>query len=331
MGSGFIRKKVHSLTLGERLKKIRSDRRVSIGEIAKSTKIQTRYLEYLEDGHYDKLPADVYVRGFLRHYAQFFDLAPETFIRLYERERGIQQNITQGKGAESIYQRQWFSRLVITPKILVACGITILIVGGVIYFYREFNAFTASPLLVIMEPQDGITIEQSEIVVRGRTDQDAQVFLNDQAVLVGVDGVFSQQVDLHSGVNIITIKSISRFQKKETTRSVTIQANFFVQEAAAPTVPQTFVQNGSAEDGVTVEISVIPDPTWLSVEVDGQVVYSGTLLPNIQQAFHGTETVMVTSGKGSQTHVKVNGEDRGVLSDDPGIVRDVIFVAQEKK
>src|SRR3990167_1031920 len=213
MGSGFIRKKVHSLTLGERLKKIRSDRRVSIGEIAKSTKIQTRYLEYLEDGHYDKLPADVYVRGFLRHYAQFFDLAPETFIRLYERERGIQQNITQGKGAESIYQRQWFSRL------------------------------------VIMEPQDGITIEQSEIVVRGRTDQDAQVFLNDQAVLVGLDGVFSQQVDLHSGVNIITIKSISRFQKKETTRSVTIQANFFVQEAAAPTVPQTFVQNGSAEDG----------------------------------------------------------------------------------
>lgn len=330
MRGGFIRKKVHSLTLGEHLKKIRSERRVSIGEIAKSTKIQVRYLEYLEGGRYDKLPADVYVKGFLRHYAQFFDLAPDAFIRLYERERGIHQNITQGKSTEDVYRRRLFPHLVITPKILVACGITVLIIGGVVYLYREFNAFAAAPLLVIAQPQDGMTVEQKEIVVHGKTDADAEVFLNDQAILVDADGTFAQQIDLRPGVNVITIQSVSRFHK-ETVRRVTVQANFVAQEAMTPVPTDALAQTEGAEGFVTVEISVMPDPTWLSVAADGQLVYSGTLLPNIQQVFHGTEMIVVTSGKGNQTHVKVNGEDRGVLSDDPGIVRDVIFTALEEK
>ena len=45
----FTTKKIDSLTLGERMKKIRDERRLSLAEISKSTKIQIKYLEYIED------------------------------------------------------------------------------------------------------------------------------------------------------------------------------------------------------------------------------------------------------------------------------------------
>ncbi|MEK9174337.1 MAG: helix-turn-helix domain-containing protein, partial [Patescibacteria group bacterium] len=65
--ANFTRKKIQSLTLGEKLQKLRGDTHVPLTEVARSTRIRVRYLEYLENGEYEKLPADVYVRGFLRN------------------------------------------------------------------------------------------------------------------------------------------------------------------------------------------------------------------------------------------------------------------------
>jgi len=45
---GFIRKKVHTHTLGEKLKMIRENANVSLNEISKATKVRKAYLEKLE-------------------------------------------------------------------------------------------------------------------------------------------------------------------------------------------------------------------------------------------------------------------------------------------
>jgi hypothetical protein len=46
--NGFIKKSIGTLTLGEKLKKLRSERRISLGEVSKHTRIQIKYLEYLK-------------------------------------------------------------------------------------------------------------------------------------------------------------------------------------------------------------------------------------------------------------------------------------------
>ena len=71
----FTTKKIESLTLGERLKKMRNDRRLGTNDVAKMIKVQVKYLQYLEDGEYAKLPADVYVKGFLRSLSIFFGVS----------------------------------------------------------------------------------------------------------------------------------------------------------------------------------------------------------------------------------------------------------------
>ena len=81
--NGFIKKNVGTLTLGERLNKLRSEKRITLGEVSRSTRIQIKYLEYLESGHFEKLPADVYVKGFLRSYAQYLGMDENYLIKLY--------------------------------------------------------------------------------------------------------------------------------------------------------------------------------------------------------------------------------------------------------
>src|ERR1700689_722960 len=48
----------------------RSRRKLSLEDVARITKIQTRILEKLEAGRIDGLPAEVFVRGFVRSFAR---------------------------------------------------------------------------------------------------------------------------------------------------------------------------------------------------------------------------------------------------------------------
>ncbi len=52
----------------------REARGISLDEIARVTKIQLRALERLEEARFDELPADVFVRGFIRNYARVVGL-----------------------------------------------------------------------------------------------------------------------------------------------------------------------------------------------------------------------------------------------------------------
>jgi cytoskeletal protein RodZ len=61
----------------------RKQRSMSIHEIAGVTRIPVRSLERLESGLFEQLPADVFVRGFLRSYARCVGLDAEDTIRRY--------------------------------------------------------------------------------------------------------------------------------------------------------------------------------------------------------------------------------------------------------
>ncbi len=61
----------------------RLDRGLSIADIARTTKIQARILEDLESGVTEGLPADVFVRGFIRNYARCVGLSEGEALARY--------------------------------------------------------------------------------------------------------------------------------------------------------------------------------------------------------------------------------------------------------
>lgn len=70
-------------SLGSYLRQERERQQVSLPEIAAATKIQLKFLEALEHDAYDQLPAPAFVVGFLRAYAQYIALDPETVLAAY--------------------------------------------------------------------------------------------------------------------------------------------------------------------------------------------------------------------------------------------------------
>lgn len=323
LGGDFKRKKIDSLTLGERMKKIRSDRRLSLNEISKHTRIQAKYLEYLEEGKYSKLPADVYVRGFLRSYAEFLGLNEKSLIKIYEREKGIQKNIRKTENEEKVIEPLKLTKWVITPRIIIGTLVALLIFSAFFYIYKEVDTFISEPRLVVTNPQEGQKIEGKNVTVKGVTDKDSVLNINGQSVIVGENGEFITDISLQKGNNTINVISRNKFEK-ESTRSVSVIAEF--EESNEENNPPE-IESEISTKNIWVEITVKSESIWLEVMADGNIVFSGTLSPDMPQRFEASEKISITSGKGDQTYIKSNGKDLGVLSEKPGIVRDIVIDA----
>ena len=317
------------MTLGEKLKKLRADKRISLGEISRVTRIQIIYLESLEEGDYNSLPADVYVKGFLRSYADFMGVEEKALVKLYEKERGIKNHLERSKNPQKEKKKEpiSISSFVFTPKKIVLVSSVLLVFLGVFYLYREIGSFADSPRLLILSPQANAAVDGNSVTVEGVTDKDAKLFVNDQPILVNDDGKFRETITMQPGVSTINVKSVNKFDK-ESVASVTVKSGSGEEVAGEMDVNGNGENNtdGSKNnDEINMELRVDPGPVWLSVEADGSLVFSGTMLTGATQTFKGNDKIVINSGKGNATFLKFNGKDIGPLSQDPGAVRGATF------
>jgi len=70
--------------LGELLRKAREEKGLSLAQVEEATRIRSAYLQALEEEAYERLPAPVYVRGFLRNYAVYLGLDPQQVVASYQ-------------------------------------------------------------------------------------------------------------------------------------------------------------------------------------------------------------------------------------------------------
>jgi cytoskeleton protein RodZ len=68
---------------GDRLRREREMRGVTLDEITESTKISRRHLEALEKEHFDQLPGGVFNKGFVRAYAHFLGIDEDQAVADY--------------------------------------------------------------------------------------------------------------------------------------------------------------------------------------------------------------------------------------------------------
>jgi cytoskeleton protein RodZ len=68
---------------GDRLRREREMRGITLDEITESTKIARRHLEALESEHFDQLPGGVFNKGFVRAYAHFLGIDEDRAVADY--------------------------------------------------------------------------------------------------------------------------------------------------------------------------------------------------------------------------------------------------------
>ena len=79
--------------IADELKTAREEKDISLQQIASKTKIDIKFLRAIENANFDILP-DLYMKAFIREFAQYIDLDPNAIIQKFE-------NAKQGKPEEA--------------------------------------------------------------------------------------------------------------------------------------------------------------------------------------------------------------------------------------
>jgi cytoskeletal protein RodZ len=76
-------------SIGTILKRQRESKRMSVAEVSRVTRIPLPTLDALEADRFDDLPGEVFVRGFLKSYAQAVGLPPADVLARYTSSRRV--------------------------------------------------------------------------------------------------------------------------------------------------------------------------------------------------------------------------------------------------
>jgi cytoskeletal protein RodZ len=138
---------------GERLKREREMREVSMEELTKATRISTRFVEALENEDWAKLPGGVFGHGFVRTIARYLGLDEEALLGEYDLARSEKLPPAPPKAEE---------RIPSPPKWLpvVAVLVVLLLLTGLFYAgrygwrrYMDYRATKKSAATTTMQMQ----------------------------------------------------------------------------------------------------------------------------------------------------------------------------------
>jgi len=73
--------------IGNKLKRERELRNISLDQLAEATRIQKKFLQALEEGRYELLSSPVFVVGFIRSYASYLGMDANPLVAEYEAAR----------------------------------------------------------------------------------------------------------------------------------------------------------------------------------------------------------------------------------------------------
>ena len=212
----FRKKKILSQeTLGEYLRKVRQGQNWTLEVAAQKSKISAHYLSALEKSQYDKIPGEVYITNFIKVYSKRLGLDPNKTFDQYNLEKHIIEQKKHHRFLNEIGQLKIIDFL-LKPKTIKISAICIAVVIMLSYITFSIYQTIAPPMLDILYPLDDIETYELIIEVKGKSDQEAHVTINNQEIILKADGSFEEDVPLRNGLNLLVIRAKKRhgFEKK---------------------------------------------------------------------------------------------------------------------
>jgi hypothetical protein len=117
--------------IGNSLREARLRQGLEIPRVEGDTKIRGKYLRALEEEHFDVLPGDTYVKGFLRTYADYLGLDGQLYLDEYNSRFAAAEELpfTQTASPQKRQRRRVESNLVVVALAAIV-AVTVLVVVG---------------------------------------------------------------------------------------------------------------------------------------------------------------------------------------------------------
>jgi cytoskeleton protein RodZ len=117
--------------VGIKLRDARARRKLSLQEAEEATKIRARYLQAIENEHWDELPGDTYARAFIRTYGALLGLDGD---RLAEEQRQLRGSARPGERLPRVDPRphkvvraRHRSRRQVPPRLVTALVLALVV------------------------------------------------------------------------------------------------------------------------------------------------------------------------------------------------------------
>ena len=143
--------------VGDILRRERERQNLSIKDIEKATSIRALYIEAIEKSENDKLPGEVYTKGFIKNYANFLKLDSESLVRQYRDEVSpvpvVSAPEEKSEGADADAPKE--EKVVTAPRstktsqpiddgnrksmMAAAAVLVCAIIGGLMYYFSSAN------------------------------------------------------------------------------------------------------------------------------------------------------------------------------------------------
>ncbi len=179
--------------VGDILKKKREELGQDLLEISRTLKISYTYLKAIEDETFEKLPEEVYVKGYIREYAEILNIDPEIVIKAYNQQVSPPQ--AENKEAlekDALKRKRSKIKLLLTPLLLLLLVITV-----------TFILFPSSPRKkeISISPPPVETMGKN--ILKTDTPHILKVFAIDTTwLLIAVDNTTTKDMILKHGESI---------------------------------------------------------------------------------------------------------------------------------
>ena len=301
--------------VGQRLKRKREWQHQSLLDVSRALKITEKSLRAIEELDVEKLPAQVYARGFVKLYAEFMGFDVDQTVADFTTEL----DKTHVSKEQKITPQQLRSfrgpKLIITPRLVMITIVVLVVIIALSYLFFEVRGFTRAPMLTISSPADDSRIKENNVTVKGKTDPTAEVKINGEKVFVQSDGSFSETIGIGPGLNKISVSAKSIGGKESTvSKEVLVEES---QSTASPSVSLESSLIPEVNDGIVQLQMKTDEEVWVSVVVDGKSAFNGVIESGEEKSFSGEE-INVTAGKGNNVQIKEGNGDWKVLSEHQG-------------
>lgn len=225
-------------TVGSILKSARERKGLTYKEIFQTIKIHPRFLQALEEGNWDVFSGGVHAKGFLKNYAEYLEVNLDEISAFFRREYSEKETGKTGRrgirGPEikNILRPLSAPRLTLTPGLVLAAATTVFVTLFFGYVIYQYHSFAGAPILIVDQPRTDLTVSDPLLNVVGRTDPDADIFLNGQQITLSGKGTFKTHITLAEGVNVLNFIAENKLGKtNKVTRTVVVRAGSSSPEA----------------------------------------------------------------------------------------------------
>lgn len=207
----FKERSLGDLTIGEALRAAREEKRESIEDVERITRVGKKYIAALEANDLKKLPEPVYAKKFVKALAAHFGIDQEAAAENLLREMAATGEAPAADRPVNFIEGR---RLMVTPALFKSTLIAAVFLAIVGYFAFSVNAILKPPSLTLYSPRDSQVFPTSRVVLEGLTEPEVDLQINGEPVTIGQDGSFKDVLNLPPGVSNLRLTAKKRHSRE---------------------------------------------------------------------------------------------------------------------